>query len=520
MRDPKWASVATIVLATTFVAVAVRYAFFVAAISDSSGYVSEASRWLVHDLFGPQPFAFWPAWPDLSLTTPLAYRAGTTPGTDVFVYPPGLPLTLAAAMAIGGSLAAHVVPPLMGGLLVWATGDLAGRLAGPSARLIAAALMATSAIAFTLSLDVMSDVPVSAWWMLSLVFAPRRRPLAMMASGLVVSMAILTRPNLAPLAIIPGVLAVLCSPGRRWWHGTIFFCTASVGPALLLWLQATLYGSPLASGYGAIQHMFSWSHVHENWLRYPRWYLSAHTPAIVLAILAPIIWRRSAESNDGRTPNERRYLVLALLAFAVATYAAYLTYFPYADWEFLRFMLPGIAPLYALTGAVLARGVDAFPRPARLAASLIVLGLTAGFQVRQTYDKQATEHWKWQRRILLTGHYLNAVLPRNAIVMTFFHSGSVRYYTGLPILRSDLVPPESLDALLARLEQGGYHPYLLLDDELERPALAARFPQSRVGKLDWPPRARIGTYGRIDLYDLADPARHDRGERWPIDVLR
>jgi hypothetical protein len=59
----------------------------------------------------------------------------------------------------------------------------------------------------------------------------------------------------------------------------------------------------------------------------------------------------------------------------------------------------------------------------------------------------------------------------------------------------------------------------LLDQELEREGFLARFANTNLSKLDWPPRARIGTYGRIELYDLADRGKYLNGERWPIDVL-
>jgi hypothetical protein len=49
------------------------------------------------------------------------------------------------------------------------------------------------------------------------------------------------------------------------------------------------------------------------------------------------------------------------------------------------------------------------------------------------------------------------------------HSGSVRLYSGRPILRYDLVAPHWMDAALEHLRSEGYAPYLLLEDwEVER----------------------------------------------------
>ena len=121
--------------------------------------------------------------------------------------------------------------------------------------------------------------------------------------------------------------------------------------------------------------------------------------------------------------------------------------------------------------------------------------------------------------MLTAGRYLVEVLPRDAVLVTFFHSGSMRHHAGCSILRPDLVPPDSFDNVLALLERRGYRPYLLLDDELERAGFLQRFAQTRIGALDWAPRALIGSYGRLVLYDLADREPYLRGERWPIDVL-
>jgi hypothetical protein len=132
-----------------------------------------------------------------------------------------------------------------------------------------------------------------------------------------------------------------------------------------------------------------------------------------------------------------------------------------------------------------------------------------------------TEQGHWTARVSLAGHYLDEALPDNAVVMTYFHSGSVRFYTGLPVLRPDLVPAGQLDMTIERLSAAGYRVYLLVDDELERGGLLEKFPDTTsLGTLDWPPRARIGSYGRLDLFDLADQKRHGDGERWPTDVVR
>lgn len=170
------ASFVVATIGVLFAASAVRYSAFVGPISDGSGYVSEAYRWLAGQLIGPLTFSLLPQWPNSWFELPLGYRPGLLSGTDVFTYPPGYPLAMAGAMWIGGRLAAHVVAPVLGGLLVWATADLAGQLAGRSAAVFATALMATSAIALQMAVAPMSDLPAAAWWALSLALAARGSP--------------------------------------------------------------------------------------------------------------------------------------------------------------------------------------------------------------------------------------------------------------------------------------------------------------------------------------------------------
>jgi hypothetical protein len=340
--------------------------------------------------------------------------------------------------------------------------------------------------------------------------------MAAAAAGLAILLAILTRPNLAPLATVPVLLAMSVNTKAHLPRAALVAIGAASGMGLLMWTQLVLYGSPFASGHQGIEQSFALSHVRENVWRYPRWYAEAHTPAILLAGVAPVMfWRHSAQFPLGRR------VVLALVSFAVLVYAAYLPYFPYTDWPFLRFMLPALAALYTLTAGVVARIVEYLPAVARWPVLTLLVALIAGMQTQQALDKQVTEQGKWSARVSLAGHYLDEVLPHNALVITYFHSGSISFYTGLPILRPDLVPPDQLDMTMQKLTAAGYRVYLLVDEEMERAALLAKFPNtSSFGTLDWPPRARIGTYGRLDLFDLADQKRHIDGERWSTDVVR
>ncbi len=101
----------------------------------------------------------------------------------------------------------------------------------------------------------MSDVPVSAWWLAAFVPALRTGTGLAALAGIATSLAVLTRPNLAPLAVIVALPYVV-----RWLrhrslaHSVdlgIFALTAAIGPAIVAWLFNYWYGSPFLSGYGS-----------------------------------------------------------------------------------------------------------------------------------------------------------------------------------------------------------------------------------------------------------------------------
>jgi hypothetical protein len=81
------------------------------------------------------------------------------------------------------------------------------------------------------------------------------------------------------------------------------------------------------------------------------------------------------------------------------------------------------------------------------------------------------------------------------------HSGNVRYYANRAIVRWDYVDPTKFDAILARLRDAGYQPYLLLE-AWEVPHFRQRFKTHRVmAVLDRPAIAHL-PLGDIRLYSL------------------
>src|SRR5262249_23142504 len=98
--------------------------------------------------------------------------------------------------------AAYFAVPLLGAVAVLATYYVGARLHSRYAGLAAAVLVATSPILLFQIVQPMSDVPATAWWALAMVFALLPVPNAPPAAGGAAGLAILTRPNLLPLAIV------------------------------------------------------------------------------------------------------------------------------------------------------------------------------------------------------------------------------------------------------------------------------------------------------------------------------
>src|SRR5262245_46765392 len=161
-----------VVIAAAAVGVGLASGTFSASSSDASGYVSESRLIASAQLATDEPLARDVAWPNATWAfSPLGYRPGAEPGELVPTYPAGLPLVIALARIIGGELAAYLVVPFLGGLAVLATYAVGARLHSRHAGLAGAILLATSPIFLFQVVQPMSDVPVTAWWTVALLFA-------------------------------------------------------------------------------------------------------------------------------------------------------------------------------------------------------------------------------------------------------------------------------------------------------------------------------------------------------------
>lgn len=495
-------------LAAAVIGISIRWGSFVAGGADSYCYVEQAQRWAAGRLQVPEPLALEAPWPNAAATfAPVGHTASpAVPGASAPVCPPGLSIAMAPFVALGGPRAAFAVVPLFGALLVLAT-YAAGARFGARIGMAAALLTATSPIVLYQVVQPMSDVPAAALWALAVAAATGTGRRHALWSGLATSAAILVRPNLVPLGFAIGVYLLL-RPERSWRQrlpaAATYALASALGCAAVGVIHGVFSGNPLVSGYGSLDALFGVDHIGANLRRYPTWLWQTQTPVLALAGLAPFLL------PGGLT-------ALCLSMFAV-NFALYLPYVVFADWSYLRFLLPTLPLLLILMVAV----IDAIGRrwlrlrDTRVALALVATVLAVLF-VREAANRQAFQLQRLEARFERAGLFVRDRLPPNALVLSAWQSGSVRFYgERLSLMWSEL-HPAWLDPALAFVRQRGYEPYLLLE-RWEEPLFRERFGASTVGALDWPPAAEIG--GQVRIYRPGDRQRYLEGRMPPTEYAR
>jgi hypothetical protein len=493
---------------------AIAFGTFSAAGADASGYLSQAAMWAAGRLELSDPLPLLPGWPpDAGISAPLGWNAAAERGWQVPTYGPGLPLLMAMPLAAGGSLIASVTVAVSAAIAVAASGAIAFRMAGWPAAIVAAVTLATCPVFIFQAVQPMSDVPVTAAWMVAwwLVLASPRTWLA----GLACAIAVLIRPNLAPLALAPFLYLLFVSrraprpfgtPGTPGTLGTLatFVLPVVSGGIFLAWLQWQWYGSPFRSGYGTVEQLYSFTNVGLNASRYATWLVST-CPILLLAVVG--FWIRRGPA------------AWALVAFAVLNAAAYLVYFVFDEWSYLRFLLPGLAIATVLTGVAIAALVGRLAPPARagvLFAVVLVIGSVGLSRARALDAFQLAGAY---RRILQIDRYLEAALPDRAVVVAGEQSGAARFDTGRSIVRWEAASRDDLMQMLKVLE-ADRRPVWLLLDAWEESLVRAKFTGLDFAALDWPPAVDAGETHRTRAWRLSDRERYLKGERVVTDRLR
>jgi hypothetical protein len=506
----RYALALTIALAAAAAGTGIAHGTYAASGSDASGYVSQADLIASGQILRDEPLVRQVTWPNAGwVFSPLGYRPGADPGTLVPTYPMGLPLTMAAAHLADRELGPFVVVPLLGALTVLCTYLLGAHLHSRTAGVVAAALLVTSPIFLFQLVQPLSDVPATGWWALALVLAASPRGFSAAAAGAVSGLALLTRPNLLPLAI-PIALVATCgrlggpttqATAQSKPVGRLIAFMAGLAPPVgaLLVVQFRLYGAPWASGYGAFDSLFSMANVGPNLQAYALRLWRGETASICAAVAALGVIALSRSRQACMTELRR-----ACAAAGVAGALLLLCYLPYGvfeEWSYLRFLLPAFPLALGFVAALLTCGSTRLPKSIRGLALVMLVTAACSANVVHAQREQAFRLQLFEARYRTAGRYLEAMLPADAVVLAVQESGSVAHYARRPVVRWDAL--SELDAALDVLRSVGRRPVLLVED-WEAADLLARFPTSPVARLSWPPRAEFGDQTRVRLFDPAD----------------
>ena len=496
------------VLLTGVVAVGLRWGTFVAGGSDSFCYAYQAERWAsllpgvrtggAKGLQVTDPLALAAPWPDAALSfAPVGHvPSPTVDGAIVPMCPAGLSIVMAPFLVLGGRNAMFLVVPLFGALLVGAT-YVAGARYGARVGVAAAALTACSPAFLYQLVQPMSDVPAAALWMLAVASATGTKPAGSIAAGIAAGAAILMRPNLVVLAAPIG-LFLLFRPERSWDQrleaALRYAGGAAAGCAAVALVHHTFYGSPFNSGYGSFDALFGSENVPENASRYFSWMSQAYSPLWLIAFAAPFV-----------LPGALTALCAAMFLVNVA---CYLPYAVFEEWWYLRFLLPTIPLALILMIATIDAGCRRLsPRAAVPVVTLVTIVLSVAF-VRTAADRSVFRLRAFEARFARAGMFVGERLPANALVITNWQSGSVRFYSGRPTLVWDGLDPAWLDRAVLFARERGLVPFFLLES-WEEPLFRKRFAGSPLAALDWPPAAEVA--GQVRIYRPEDRDRYARG---------
>lgn len=442
-------------------------------------------------------------WPDAALTlAPGGFIP--TPEPVVAAMPicaPGMSVFMAPLAALFGRDAIFWLTPIAAFVLVLSAFAIARQLAGGLAGVTAAILTATSPIVLYQTVQPMNDILTAALWLFAIAVSGSHA-----VSGLVIGAAILVRPNLAPLALVLAAVPLIQHPTweRRLRGLGMMIAGAMPGVVTLLLVNRAVYGRAFASGYGDAAALFSTSHVEANVANYARAIWQTQHAVPLLGLVAPLVFS-----------GIRRAGALILLAAAAMVAGIYAFYTPFPEWWYLRFLIPAIVVLLVLASSV---GVHLLSK-ARMGGLIPIAAVVLGLVATRTAGRlDAFELQQLEGRYRQSADLVAARLPGNAVLLTVWESGSMRFHADREVVMWESLDPEWLDRALTWLRSKQLQPYLLFERGEEQQFRARFRGRSEVGALDWPPRFDLRRQVRI--YDPADRARFLAGESYPTENVR
>ena len=425
--------------------------------ADSYGYVSASQLLRSGRLVDPQPIAALISAPNaMAIASPLGWSPSPDASGIVPAYPLGLPLLMAMFALVNGAHGAFFVAPAAGLITLLLVYRVAREWYDAETGLFAAALVAWNPLVIAYAKQPMSDVPAAMWIMLALFLAMRPTSAGAFGAGLAAGMAFMTRPALAHRRRADS----LRGPPRRCASGVARRDSASglaVG-VVVQWRCRTrrLFGSPVSTGYGSTEALFSVAHIPANLRIFLTHGWTVTGPLWIAGLLLGLIAARPE-------PRSKPALIFAAVA------APYLFYLPFDHWETLRYLLPGIVPLTILA----ADGLMHFARwprnrMATTAIACAFIAIHVGMSERLLRRSSVWDVASLEERYPLAGQWLDVNTPANSVALANQHSGSLRWYGHRDTLRWDFLEPDALASTIRELEAHGRAVYVVLEgDEVE-----------------------------------------------------
>ena len=487
---PRWFLRAGLLALAVYAVFLVRHTTVAAGGADSSGYLNSA-RLLAHGHLQWQlriPAEFGPpAALNRAHFTPHGFFPLANPAVLPPTYPPGLPLHFAlAGKLLGWDAGPRLIEVGAALAAVWLTWLLAREL-GVNHWLAAAGAAALGACPVFLfaSIQPLSDTLATVWCAAAVLAAlrTRRSPRWAFACGLAFALAVLVRPTCVVLA--PALLVLL---GFAWRRLALFVIAGLPAALWLAYYNHTLYGSALNSGYGEWRLSFATSYFVPTMQHFAHW-LARLLPAGLLVFTLAALVRRETRTRE---------LLALVLWFAAITglYACYEV--SHEVWWCVRFILPALPALILISllgfTAIAARWSEASRARFHVVGGLVFLGWAVG----------ASWYWTSNLGLLWTKQYegvytdacldARAKLPPRSLVVTFYASGAIYYYTDFPILRWDLMGPADFARYATLAKNAGRPIYALIYEMEEKDALHGHCPGA------W---TRISSVRNLGLWQLA-----------------
>jgi hypothetical protein len=418
--------------------------------------------------------------------TPLAHESGPRPGTMVPYYPPGFPLQLAAAAAIGGwNAAPFFVSPIAALLCIGLTYVLGRELGLSKGFSVAGAVILGAWDVFLFhAIQPLSDVTAALWATAAVAAAlrARRSRSSALAAGASFGMAVLVRPTNA-LLVLPLAFAL---PWRLPEMSLFFAGGVPFAAFYGAWNRAA-FGSALKTGY---THQFAGEFALENFAaRFGRY---GSQIAMELSPLVPI--GGLVLSADRRVAARDRAV---LVSWFGSIFLVYCFWGPSDNWTYARYLLPAAPALVIGFLLVLRDGASRLRTPAAKTAAV-----AAALSVVFVCEILADRRW----RPLQAGPGEN-VYPlacralaarsdgRPTLGVSMAFSAALRYYTDIVPVRYDFLTPEEFVVLRRTAAEKGWKITAILLP-FEVPQAIAKVPG---------PWVFLGNVQRAGLWELPPP---------------